>query len=143
VASEILRNQTFCFRAVINFIKSAWVQGTPTQLSMLTPGCLIKIKLVHGATWGAAYDHLKSVLNASLLWFRCEHTALSIQWLSTLVENLEVFSETFQHLVGRRWNEHGVAGASAAHSILRAAEFAGFFLAAASFRQQDAVDFLQ
>jgi hypothetical protein len=51
-------------------------------------------------------------------------------------------AETFQDLIGRRRNEQGVAGARAAHPILRAAEFARIFLAAASLLQQHAVDFL-
>jgi hypothetical protein len=52
-------------------------------------------------------------------------------------------AEAFEHLVRRRRNEQGVAGARATHPILRAAEFARLLLAAAALRQQDTVDFLQ
>lgn len=44
-------------------------------------------------------------------------------------------AETFQHLIGRRRNEQGVAGARAAHPILGAAECAGLLFAGASLQR--------
>ena len=46
-----------------------------------------------------------------------------------------------EDLIGRGRHEEGIAGARAADPVLRSAELAGLFLAAAAFREEDAMDF--